>query len=468
MAQTLPESILERAVERYEKAIASLEAAAEDLSVEHVLDVLIARDAVQVAMSDKTQHHSGRLIKAVKELDNRLKEQARYINRVTRLAEWQAIFNPPEKEWWWLLDPITPKPWRDRYDWLWRFFSLVFLTASLSLLIDISTRFLSGGPDTAGVFAIIIPSVLTLLAGGGALTKTGQEGIEHILTSLQLKKDLWDEIVGLASFLLCLVLIAFYCLMPWFAEQYINLGDLAYCEQNSAKVTLVQSNNCVPQLARAENQYNRAIKLDPDNAKAHYKLGKIYQELQDFDNAVVQYKMAAKSNITEAYDALTSLYLARQDYGNADRWLRKAVSPMNYYKKKYTISNEQYQMLQSLSRAYLEQKKYSEAITWLTLGLKATENDPEKQYNMLNLLGWVRLKQNRPEAIEFLERATKLDQEKAAAHCLLAQALEQQQDTKRAKLEWEQCVEHASQDNPDEDRWSGLARQRLKVLGNKP
>ncbi|HAX75827.1 MAG TPA: hypothetical protein DCY88_08315, partial [Cyanobacteria bacterium UBA11372] len=344
----------------------------------------------------------------------------------------------------------------------------VFLTASLSLLIDISTRFLSGGPDTAGVFAVIIPSVLTLLAGGGALTKTGQEGIEHILTSLQLKKDLWDEIVCLASFSLCLVLIAFYCLMPWFAEQYINLGDLAYCEQNYAKVGLVQSNNCVPQLARAENQYNRAIKLDPDNAKAHYKLGKIYQELQDFDNAVVQYKMAAKSNINEAYDALIGLYLERQDYGNADRWLRKVVPLEDYYKTESKISDKRYQLLERLSRAYLEQKKYSEAITWLNQGLKSAKNQPEKQYKMLKLLGWVRLKQNRPEAIDPLERATKIYPLEPAAHCLLAQALEQQQDTKRAKLEWEQCVEHASQDNPDEDRWFGLARQRLKELGNKP
>lgn len=50
--------------------------------------------------------------------------------------------------------------------------SLLFLTASLTLVIEISTRFLSDGPaDTTGVVIVMAQSMLTLLAGGGALTK---------------------------------------------------------------------------------------------------------------------------------------------------------------------------------------------------------------------------------------------------------------------------------------------------------
>lgn len=458
MTQALSDSVLARAVERYEKAIAALETAPEDLSVEHVLDVLTARDAVQVAMSDKTQHHSGRLIKAVKELDNRLKEQAKYINRVTKLAEWQAIFNPPEKEWWWLLDPITPKPWRDRFDWLWRFFSLIFLTASFSLLVDISQKFLSAGADTAGVFAIIIPSVLTLLAGGGALTKPGQEGIEYILTSLKLEKSWWDEIIGLASGLLFVLLLIFHFSLPSIGDiYYINVADKAY-----------KAN----QFTIAEENYSRTIKFNPDHKEAHYKLGKIYEELQDFDKAIEKYKIALKHKHPNALDDIASLYLNQKNYAQADSWLRKAVGSLKYNKKNYTISNKQHLMLEPLSRAYIEQKKYSEAIYWLTLGLNASENGginkKDQQYNMLKFLGWVRLKQERSdEARNFLAQAIKLNPGKAPAHCLLAQVLDQLKDSKSAKLHWEQCLGLASQDNPDEDMWIGLARTRLKAIGDR-
>ena len=456
MAQILPDSLLERAVERYEKALTALETAAEDLSIEHILDVLIARDTVQVAMSDKTQHHSSRLIKAVKELDLRLKQQAKYINRVARVGEWQAIFNPPEKEWWWLLDPITPKPWRDRFDWLWRFFSLVFLTASFSLLIDISQKFLSAGADTAGVFAIIIPSVLTLLAGGGALTKPGQEGIEYILTSLKLEKAWWDEIICVASGLLFVLLLIFHVSLPSIGDSYyINVADKAYK---------------AGQLTIAEENYNRTLKLNPDNKEAHYKLGKIYEELQDFERAIENYKIAWKHKHPNALDDIASLYLNQKNYAQADSWLRKAVDSLKSNKKNYTISNKQYLMLQTLSRAYIEQKKYSEAIYWLTLGLNAAENGgknkKEQQYNMLKFLGWVRLKQERSEAKDFLDQAIKLNRGKAPAHCLLAQVLDQQKDNKGA-LHWEQCLGLASLKDPDEDTWIGLARTRLKAIGDR-
>src|SRR4028119_2429666 len=104
MTQTKSASRLDRAVDRYEKAIAAIETAGKDLSVELVLDVLTARNAVQAALEDKFQPNPGRLIRAVKELDARLKTQTSYINQVTKLAEWQAMLNPPQKEWWWLLD----------------------------------------------------------------------------------------------------------------------------------------------------------------------------------------------------------------------------------------------------------------------------------------------------------------------------------------------------------------------------
>ena len=50
MAQSKSASRLDRAVDRYEKAIAAIEMADKDLAVELVLDVLTARNAVQAAL----------------------------------------------------------------------------------------------------------------------------------------------------------------------------------------------------------------------------------------------------------------------------------------------------------------------------------------------------------------------------------------------------------------------------------
>src|SRR4028119_219500 len=313
MNQTKTASRLDRAVDRYQKAIAAIEIAGKDLSVELVLDVLTARNAVQAALEDKSQPNPGRLIRAVKELDARLKIQTNYINQVTKLTEWQAILNPPQKEWWWLLDPITPKPWRDRFDWLWRFCSLILLTASLAFVADISTRVLSGGPDLAGVFGVIVPTVLTLLAGQGALTQNGREGIEHVLTSFKVDKSLWDEFICLASGLLLGSLILFWFSMPLIADKhYIKLGDNAYE---------------AGQLMVAENNYSRAIKLNPENTEAYYNLGRLYQEFADYNKAIENYKIAWKGNKIEAADELASLYFKQHNYQQADEWLELALEP---------------------------------------------------------------------------------------------------------------------------------------------
>lgn len=497
MAQILPDAQLERAVERYEKAIAALEAAAEDLSVEHILDVLVARDAVQTVLNDKSQPHSGRVIRTVKELDLRLKQQAKYINQVVQLADWQGIVNPPEKHWWWLLDPITPKPWRDRFDWLWRFFSLMFLSASLSVVVDISTRFLRGGPDIAGVFAVIIPSLLTLLAGEGALTKTGQEGIEYILTSLKLQKAWWDEIISLGSGMLLVVLIIFWSLMPWIADHYyMNLGNKAY---DAGQFTV------------AENNYNRALKLNPENTTVYYKLGNLSEELQDYNKAIENYKIAWKGNEPQAADNIATLYLKQQDYRQADEWLARAVEPQKIIlalNKPYTISqkefatltrfgiinreevarvndlasldekqfaaikdraslnDKQFDALKNLAYVYLKKNEYSDVERWLDLGFALTKNDKKKQATMLAYQGWIQLKQARhAEAESQLRKAISQDGKLASAHCLLAQVLEKRNNQPGATMEWEQCLKYASQYNPDENTWIGLALKGLKNQG---
>jgi len=498
MTQTKSASRLDRAVDRYEKAIAAIEMAAKDLSVELVLDVLTARNAVQAALEDKSQPNPGRLIRAVKELDARLKTQTNYINQVTKLAEWQAILNPPQKEWWWLLDPITPKPWRDRFDWLWRFFSLILLTASLAFVADISTRVLSGGPDLAGVFGVIAPTVLTLLAGQGALTQNGREGIEYVLTSFKVDKSLWDEFICLAAGLLLGSLILFWFSMPLIADKhYIKLGDKAY-----------EAGLFIP----AEKNYNRALKLNPENTEVYYKLGELYQELPDYNKAIENYEIAWKGNHLKAADEISSLYLKQKKYNQADEWLKIVLEPLKILldktpyniskrdikkilskfdslnpqedgeiknfvaaldekqfevlKKQATLNDKQFEVLRELAYVYLKKKHYSDTDRLLYIGLPYTKNDNKKQATMLTYQGWIQLDQKRySEAETPLLQAISLNDKLASAHCLLAQVFEKQNKQNEAKNSWEQCLQYASLYDQDENKWISLAIQGLNSKG---
>ena len=497
MTQTKSASRLDRAVDRYEKAIAAIEMADKDLAVEFVLDVLTARNAVQAALEDKSQPNPGRLIRAVKELDARLKTQTNYINQVTKLAEWQAILNPPQKEWWWLLDPITPKPWRDRFDWLWRFSSLILLTASLAFVADISTRVLSGGPDLAGVFGVIVPTVLTLLAGQGALTQNGREGIEYVLTSFKVDKSLWDEFICLAAGLLLGSLILFWYSLPLIADKhYIKLGDKAY-----------EAGLFIP----AEKNYNRALKLNPENTEVYYKLGELYQELPDYNKAIENYEIAWKGNHLKAAEEISSLYLKQKKYNQADEWLKIVLEPLKILldktpyniskrdikilsrfdslnpqedgeiknfvaaldekqfeviKKQATLNDKQFEVLRELAYVYLKQKHYSDTDRWLYIGLPYTKNDNNKQATMLTYQGWIQLEQKRySEAETPLLQAISLNNKLASARCLLAQVFEKQNKQNDAKKSWEQCLQYASLYDQDENKWISLAIQGLNSKG---
>ena len=401
-------SQLYSAIRRYEAALIELENAVENLSNEVILSVLIARDAVQAELTAVTQIPKRKLI-AVTQLDGRLKKQARSIAQTVQLADWRASFNPPKEAWWWFLEiPIHPL---DRFDWLWSAFQVVFLTGSLSLVVDISSRFLSGGLDVLSSFTVVSQSVLTLLTVGGALTKAGQTAIEQAFLRLGIKQYLWQEIKLGLSALLLLVLIGFRAFLPQIATCFNEWGLEKYI---------------AGEWAIAQSKFERAIGLNPDDAAAHYNLGRLYEDLQDLDQAKAQYRLALRGGLDVAYNAL--------------------------------------------ARLSIQNKKYSEAVSLLLKGLEiAPEKDDQVRSALLKNLGWARLKQQRyAEAESNLREAIRLDQKRASAHCLLAQVLEERKGAPKSALkEWEICLRYANSRYPEEDIWIGMAQERIDGKGKR-
>lgn len=413
----------------YKSALEKLETKYPEPSSTDVLVVLMKREDLQALLSEHSELLTADLI-AIADLDKRLKRQKNVIAKLIKLSEWRSILAPPENHWWWFFS----SKW-ERFDWLWNAGSILFLAVSLGLLLNTSTRLLSGGATSGNTVFVVLQSVLPLLAGGGVFTKVGKEAYEKILISLQIDKQFWQEISCGLSFLVLCVLFGVNSTLPNWAITVNRSGIENY-------------NNKRIESAKAD--FERAIAMRPDYGEARYNLGWLYEELNDLDNAKVQYELAVQGDpqkfdhvITylKALNNLGRLYILKKEYGTAVRFLSQGIQE-------------------------------SESTKSMTSGENSSEAGV--YYNLRKNMGWVRLMQERyVEAEVHLRSAIALDSKRSSAYCLLAQVLEAKEPKNQAiGLElWTKCISSATPrdfSQPEGDDWYGLANKRLdKTFSNK-
>jgi tetratricopeptide (TPR) repeat protein len=325
------------------------------------------------------------------------------------LADYRESLPEPPQDWWWQLDSKNA-------NLLLKGLAVLTWTGSLGLLANIASRFLSGGVGVVGAAAIFFPSFLTMLQARSELTEAGQQRFENTLVQLGVPHQYREPIKFLTLLMLFGFLLGFWFLIPTISEIYNQQG------LRSAK-----NGN----LGTAQENYQRAIALDPDNVSAHYNLGNLYEDLQEFDKAKTEYLIAVQGNVPEAYN--------------------------------------------NLGRLFIQQKKYPEAVSLIQQGLLLagkTEGPTEVKYNLFKNLGWARFEQNRNlEAWQALQVATGIAKNPEIApyianpgssYCLLAQVLDRQK--RPAIAEWQKCNELGSTLNPDEDTWLNLSYQKLQEV----
>jgi hypothetical protein len=403
-AVTMGSNQLEVALAHYKTVLTSLEQAATKPAAGDVLAVLTARDVLQDSLNDLSVPPESQVILQIFDLDSRLRAQAKTITATVDLAASRATLNPPEKSWWWFIEP--PLHAFDRLDWLWNTFSVAALTGSFSLAIYISSCFLAGGADFFGTLAVSTQAVLTFLKAQGTFTKGGRQGLQHLLSRLNLPKYWWREVeLGISGVLLA-GLLAFYSALPTIGVSYRKSGI---------------KNFDAGRLASAEGDFMRALHLNPNDVETNFYLGLVYEDLQQLDKAKEQYQIAVLGGNQDAYNNLARLYILNKKYSNAAS------------------------LIQRLRLQGIDPK------------------DTDLNYALYKNLGWLQLEQGQiASAKANLQLAIDTAPENAGAQCLMAQVLDKLQLQQKALSHWELCLAYASGLTPEEANWIGLARERLK------
>jgi tetratricopeptide (TPR) repeat protein len=399
---------------------------------EQILEVLLARDALKSALAEPGVFGSADWDK-VNELDEQLKAQVEKVFPVSNLPHWQTLVKDKNKDedWWWFL------PQQGKQDWILNALTVTFLTISLGLVTNLGPRFWSGGPDLLISFSIAGQSVLSLLAAGGVLTKTGREGVERLLTRWKQPKQSWQRYLCGVSFGLMVAPIGVYLLLPVIANSYTQQGKRDYK---------------TGQWVSAKRNLERAISVHPDQAEAHLERGKLHEDVQEMDKAKSEYRIAMQAGNAEAFNSLARLSILDKD--------NKVDAVTSLLKQGEVMSKVQNK-----------------------------EESKEFQYALQRNRGWVRLDQKRyDDAKTALLQAQKLMPEQAAAHCLLAQVLNKQNEppklTQEEKLDliswgqklkkipnklqkgeqqaWQACQKYARSTVPEEDVWIDQSKKCLE------
>lgn len=418
-----------------------------------ILAVLTARDAVQHCLDQANALPADGLM-TLHQYDQRLKAHRQAIATAPMLKDWRSLTHPPETAWWWHIEPPTRMPWLEkhcawlhRFDALWTFLTLCFLTMAVTLFLNTLSRFAEGGLDSFGTVVVVAQAILTVAGGTTALTKQGRRWIEGWLARLQIPKSFWQEFgVVVALLVMALVFGIYQVGLPQTAQLLHKQGQAAHYQNDH--------------LDSALQYYQKAIALDPNFAEAHYNLGVLYESLQRPEDAAEEYQIVIQSNLNDlgvltklrAHNNLGRLYILKGQ-------LREAWVPLDRGL--------------SFVRPQSAQMVEEEGVPWEQVLLE--------KHNLLKNLGWLRVEQEHffnaderlREAIDIAEDlAQRLDADPAlqelldrrdrpaAAYCLRAQALEGLGRDAEALAFWRSCSRYGTIVDPDEAKWLAVARER--------
>ncbi|NET24083.1 tetratricopeptide repeat protein [Okeania sp. SIO1I7] len=393
-----------------EQSLEKLKASNISLSKQEVMEILLTRDALNKALSNKIKPSASAILK-IEKLDRKLRENADGLIQDINLAEYRENFPKTPDAWWWYLDNIVEEkakkshPW-NRFDWFFRGVRGISLIGNIALSLTLARLWIFSSTSDFIAAAAIVPGVLSLLQAQSELTETGKKGFDKLLEKVKIPQHFHEVVKLVSSLLMTGLLLVIWFNLPSISNRYKLAGQKLQDQEK---------------LASAEEKYLQAIKLDSDNLDARYKLATIYEELQDFDNAKKQYIIAAKGGFLDAYNNLAYWYI-RENKND------EAIDLLNQGKRLLEKTEQNFEQLTDVKKLNLQTQKYS----------------------LYKNLGWARFKQKRDEdAMAYLLPAMAIAKNSkyqehirnpGAVFCIYSQVLfRTDKSSFKVKESWQQC-----------------------------
>jgi tetratricopeptide (TPR) repeat protein len=222
-----------------------------------------------------------------------------------------------------------------------------------------------------------------------------------------------------------------------YAQAITELGTLENSgHPERALYMLEESNRRTGHVEQAKAAFHQLITRYPDSAWTHYLMGTAYEDQQQLDKAVDEYKKALEKDpsIPNANFAIGYIYWRQQDTENAREWLKREAgkgchSLANFYLGEIARGDRDLQTAEGLYRRALECDP-SNGEAHVRLGIVLAD---EKRYK---------------EAIGQFKDAIRLQPNESSAHYHLAEAYSHTGQSLLAKAEYERVRQiQASKDN---------------------
>jgi len=334
-------------IDRYGLAVEQLAPElAEDLN-QRLLSVLIARDALHQAVKTSSLNDVETL-SAIAKFDEQFRGMRKTLSAsldFDMFATARRARLPEAEAWWWNL---APQPQRQLFKTVLTPLLWLSIAIALSFTVEFLRRLLSVGGDALSAG---LQGLLAVLVGGSAiqyarhLTEQKRAGMADIKQASPRSK------LSLAAALI-VIAAALLLFQRSIADYYIHQGDNARrdgnarCGGNAPRDSNV---HIKVDLTQAIQNYQRAISLTPDQPLAHTGLAQAYEDVREFDKAVVEYQTAILLDDKNylPYNNLARLFiLHRKDYAGAlnllDPPIKKFVWSIQNGRQNNSLNSDQW------------------------------------------------------------------------------------------------------------------------------
>ncbi len=337
---------------QYARAITQLELTETSgtLTAENAIGILLSRDSLQAAISERNIA-AGELLIAISDLDDRLYYNRSILLNLINLEEWRKVIAPPESHWWWFMTPpAVADPW-DRLDGVWNLISLLFLAGFASLMTQILPLIAADGVGIFESFGLVGPAALISTISSNMQGGADQEKFAEAMQKVGIPKRFCSEVTCLiAGLLFAGALIARQQLPTYYFNSSFKLGTKQYNESK---------------LVDAKNSFDQALKV-PDQppakiAQVHTSIGLIYESVGDNDQAIESYQRAVEMGSSQALNNIGRVYVTKGDLELADTYLNMGLARLEGDALEEENYSLRYQLHRNLGWSYLLQKRYKEA-----------------------------------------------------------------------------------------------------------